>query len=120
MTGLVKRDMTEKYDANRDYKQLVLKAHSGKTGWMAPGASPGSDDASSGSASPEPEPTTQKGRKAKAKIGEAKVKKPEKDILRCQICCIQRAFKLWDAFDKVLCPSCFELHAIGKFPISFE
>lgn len=40
-------------------------------------------------------------------------------ILRCQACCIQRAYKVWEEFNKALCRDCFEVDAIDRPTIRF-
>ncbi|RPA86402.1 hypothetical protein BJ508DRAFT_321543 [Ascobolus immersus RN42] len=131
--GAVKRDMEEAYDDKTDYRSLVIKAYSGNTGFLAREAAAkraiakaeaesasasvsASDTSSASGSSTSPEPTV-KQKKRRAKKGEAKAKADT--IVRCQICCMQRAFKHWDTFNKALCPSCYELHAIDRSQVAF-
>lgn len=90
----VKKDMSEPYDEKFDYRDAVLKA------WRGPGL----DGDKASSALPEPE--TRKGKK----------KGPQNEMLRCQICCMQKAYKVWDTFKMAICPGCFELLTIGTSP----
>ncbi|RPA87380.1 hypothetical protein BJ508DRAFT_372441 [Ascobolus immersus RN42] len=96
ITGTVLKDISEPYNDARDYKALVLKAYRG------PG--PRGDYTTS---APSDEPLEDGKKKKKTKA----------ETLRCQFCCIQRAYKVWDAFEKAICPACFELHVIDHLEI---
>src|SRR5690606_25817725 len=76
--GVIAKDFEEKFNPNKDYRQLIIYALN--------------------------------------RIPEPGVKNPP---LRCQMCCIHRAYKVWDDFDKAICPICFEVWCVDRSTVSF-
>ncbi|RPA79419.1 hypothetical protein BJ508DRAFT_377641 [Ascobolus immersus RN42] len=96
-TGVVKRDMTEKYNEKKDYKVEILRAFHGRTGGRT-GENSRSDDVNE---------------------GKKKKKKAKDDILRCQICLKRRAYTHRNEIQLNACPECYNDNRIEQSELKF-